>query len=62
MIEQFKGKKVHLYPGDTTRRQATVLDINPAGVTFLMLSGSGVTEGDIRFIAYTANLSFTLAE
>ncbi len=64
MIAQFKGKEVQVYPNDTHKKFATVVDINPAGVTFIVTKseGYGWKAGDIKFIAFSANLSFTLVQ
>lgn len=60
MKEQFLGKDVQVYPGDTHAKYATVIDINPAGVTFKATFGGAWREDSIHFIAFSANLKFVL--
>ena len=64
MKAQFLNKEVQVYPTDTHKKFARVVDINPVGVTFLVTKSEGARwkVGDIKFIAYSANLSFTLVE
>ena len=65
MIAQFVGKEVQVYPNDTYKKIAKVLDINPAGVTFLVTESEdskGWPVNSIKFVAFSASLNFTLAQ
>ena len=65
MIAQFVGKEVQVYPNDTYKKIAKVLDINDAGVTFLVTESAdprGWPVNSTRFVAFSASLSFTLVE
>ncbi len=62
MRAQFIGKEVQVYPNDTHAKYATVVDINEAGVTFKATAGGAWKEGSVRFVAFSASLSFVLVE
>ena len=65
MKAQFLGKEVVVYPGDTHIKFGKVLDINDAGVTFLVTESAdprGWPVNSTRFVAFSASLSFTLVE
>jgi hypothetical protein len=64
MIEQFVGNEVQVYPNDSWAKFARVIDINPVGVTFLVTKSeaSAWKVGTIKFVAFSANLSFTLVQ
>jgi len=65
MINIFEGKEVQVFPGDSYAKFAKVLDINPVGVTFLVTKSDAPSSwpvNSIRFVAFSANLSFTLVE
>lgn len=61
-VSDFIGKEVSIYPDDTYRKMGIVLDITDAGVMFKITKaepGSGYAVGEIVFISYSANLSFS---
>ena len=66
MKEQFLGRTVQIFPGDTDDKFGEVLDINEAGVTFRITkvnSGNYLSKyavGEIRFIAFSTGLTFRL--
>ena len=65
MRAQFVGKDVQVYPNDTYKKIAKVIDINPAGVTFLVTESEdskGWPVNSIKFVAFSASLNFTLAQ
>jgi hypothetical protein len=65
MIKRFEDKEVQVYPNDSYAKFAKVIDINPAGVTFLVTKSDAPSSwpvNSIRFVAFSANLSFTLVE
>ena len=65
MITQFINKEVRVYPNDTYKKIAKVIDINPAGVTFLVTESEdskGWPVNSIKFVAFSASLNFTLAQ
>ena len=65
MRAQFVGKDVQVYPNDTYKKIAKVLDINDAGVTFLVTESAdprGWPVNSTRFVAFSASLSFTLVQ
>jgi len=65
MIALFKDKEVQVFPGDSYAKFARVVDINPAGVTFIVTKSDAPSSwkvGTIKFVAFSANLSFTLVE
>ena len=64
-MENFKElwlkKIVDIYPGDTHGKRGKIVDINEAGVTFLIIECSehcNYEVGETVFIAFSANLSF----
>jgi hypothetical protein len=63
MIRNFENKTVQIFPGDTKSKCGKVLDINSAGVTFLITYSqcSDYVVGDVYFIAYSAKLTFKIA-
>jgi hypothetical protein len=61
-VSDFIGKEVTIYPGDTRRKMGIVLDITDAGVMFKITKadlGSSYTVGEVVFISFSANLSFS---
>ena len=61
MKEQFLGKEVVVYPGDTNTKFGKVLDINEVGVTFLATNTAGMWKNNtVNFIAFSANLKFAI--
>jgi hypothetical protein len=64
-VSDFIGKEVSIYPRDTRSKMGIVLDITPAGVMFKITKAdlsSGYTVGEVVFISYSANLSFSCKE
>ncbi len=55
------GQEVKIYPGDTYKKWGRIIDINDNGVLFQITKSECVNyeEGSIRFISYSANLSFS---
>ena len=62
MNDEFLGKEVQIYPGDTYKKRGIVRDINPAGVVFEITAteASNYTVGKLHFISWAANLTFRL--
>jgi hypothetical protein len=62
MDDEFLGKEVQIYPGDTNKKKGIVRDINQAGVVFeiTMSEARNYTVGKLHFISWAANLSFKL--
>ena len=61
MKEEFLGKEVVVYPGDTHTKFGKVLDINEVGVTFLATNTTGMWKNNtVNFIAFSANLKFAI--
>ncbi len=54
------GQEVKIYPGDTYKKWGRIIDINDNGVLFQITKSECVNYevGSIRFISYSANLSF----
>lgn len=62
MTDTYLGKEVQIYPGDTYSKFGIVRDINDNGVAFEITrsEASRYRVGDIVFISYSNNLTFTL--
>lgn len=63
-MKNFKiGDKVNLYPGDTYKKVAVILDINNLGWEFKMVEGTSEQSyekpGEIIFISHSKSLSMT---
>lgn len=61
-MEEFIGKEVIIYPGDTHKKQGIVKSVSFAGVTFMITKydkddGQYVV-GKLTFISYSARLTF----
>lgn len=54
------GQEVKLYPGDTYSKWAKILDIADNGILFEITRSNceNYKVGTIRFISYSANLTF----
>lgn len=64
MKETYLNKEVQIYPGDTYSKFGIVRDINENGVVF-EITRSNVSHyriGDLVFIAYSNNLTFSLVK
>lgn len=61
--DNFLGKIVNIYPGDTKKKSGRVIDINSAGVTFEIIKSesSDYKVGSLRFIAYSLRLTFEIS-
>lgn len=60
MRENFQDKIVHIYPGDTNGKNGKVIDITPAGITFLITASKcpSYEVGHLYFIAFSNRLTF----
>lgn len=61
MDDEFLGKEVQIYPGDTYSKKGIVRDINNAGVVFEITEADKHTQytvGKLHFISWSANLTF----
>lgn len=62
MTATFLNKEVQIYPNDTSSKFGIVRDVNENGVVFEITrsSCSYYHVGEIRFIAFSSGLSFSL--
>jgi hypothetical protein len=63
-INEFVGKKVLIYPGDTRAKFGIVIEVNDNGVLFQITSSQDerYNVGSYWFVSYSANLNFSLAK
>ena len=63
MEDTFLNEQVQIYPGDTHTKYGIVRAINDQGVVFEITVGTEFyREGDLHFIAYSANLKFCMRQ
>ena len=58
MLDEYIGKEIELYPGDSYKKWGILLDYSPVGILVKItrsVSHSEYLEGDIAFFAYSAN-------
>lgn len=63
MKDEFLGKEVQIYPGDTYTKKGIVRDISDAGVVFEITQGDrseGYIVGKLHFISWSGRLCFRL--
>lgn len=60
--ENYVGKLIQLYPGDTTTKYGEILDIDDLGWTIKITKMNGnirtYSEGDVIFISHSKPFSF----
>lgn len=61
-MEEFIGKEVIIYPGDTQKKQGIVKSVSFNGVTFMITkydkNDGQYVVGKLTFISYSARLTF----
>lgn len=61
-LKELVGKKVQIYPSDSKYKSGIIEEITDNGVLFKITNGpeiDGWYVGALKFISYSANLSFT---
>jgi hypothetical protein len=62
LLKSFVGKEVNICPADTRKKRGIILEISNAGIFFNITYAefsSGYQVGDIHFVSFGSNLSFT---
>lgn len=63
-ITELIGKRVQIYPGDSSVKTGIIEHMTPAGILFKITASqsSSYTVGKLHWISYSANLSFEVME
>lgn len=59
-LEDLIGEEVQIYPGDTYKKWGRIIEVTDKGVLFEITRSHAqdYSVGSIRFISYSANLTF----